>query len=80
MVAASHLLKAADLLPDKSEEKARTLNTAGYWLQDLDNPAADKIFVRLKALSGTATGKAAAKKRWFTGYTHPWETANGEGK
>lgn len=74
IVAISHLLKAADLLPEKSEEKARVLNTAGYWLQDIDNPAADKIYNRIeKDYAGTPTGQAILKKRWFTGYTNPWD-------
>ena len=74
MVAIAHLLKAAGLLPDGTEEKARTLNTTGYWLQDIDNPAADKIFARIsKEYAATPTGKAVVKKRWFNGYTNPWK-------
>lgn len=73
MVAASHVQKAAALLPNGSEQKARALNTAGFWLQDIDNPAADKIYSQMeKSLSGTPTGKAVLKKRWFTGTTDPW--------
>ncbi len=74
MVAIGHLLKAAGLLPEGTEEKARALNTAGYWLQDIDNPAADQIFARISnAYAATPTGKAVVKKRWFTGYTNPWK-------
>ena len=74
MVAAGHLQKAAALLPDGTEKKARLLNTVGYWLQDIDNPAADKIYAQLtRSCAGTPTAKAAAAKRWFTGRANPWE-------
>ena len=81
MVAAGHLQTAANLLPDKSEIKARVLNTAGYWLQDIDNAAADKIFSRLgKDFAATPTGQAVIKKRWFTGETNPWSKPGDDAK
>ena len=72
MIAVSHLLKAADLLTNGSEEKARVLNVAGFWLQDIDNPAADKIYNRIeKDYANTPTGQAILAKRWFTGDESP---------
>lgn len=74
MVAISHVLAAAALLPEKSELKARALNTAGFWLQTIDNPAADKIYLRFpKEFAATKTGAAVLKRKWFTGTTNPWK-------
>ncbi len=73
VVGANHLVAAAALLPNGSEQKARMLNTAGYWLQDIDNPAADKIFNQLEKTCGeTKVGKAAKKRKWFIGETDPY--------
>jgi hypothetical protein len=79
VVGANHVLAAAALMANGSEEKARALNTAGHWLQDIDNPAADKIYAQLQKTCGsTAIGKAAKKKKWFLGETDPYtkETPN----
>lgn len=73
VVGSNHLVAAAALLPNGSEEKARALNTAGWWLQDIDNPAADKIYSQIeKTCSGTVVGKAVIKKHWFLGETNPF--------
>jgi hypothetical protein len=74
VVGAGHLMAAAALMPNGSEQKARALNTAGWWLQDIDNPAADKIYSQIeKTCSGTRTGKAVIKKHWFIGETSPYD-------
>lgn len=66
-------LRAAALLPDQSEELADVLNQAGRWIQDLDNPGADKIYAQLvKRAAKTKTGAAAVKKRWFIVPNGPW--------
>jgi hypothetical protein len=75
VVGANHLVAGAALLPNGSEQKARMLNTAGFWLQDIDNPAADKIFSQLEKTCGdTKVGKAAKKRKWFIGETDPYST------
>ncbi|HEX2748590.1 MAG TPA: hypothetical protein VHM91_11370, partial [Verrucomicrobiales bacterium] len=72
-IAAFHLLKGAALLPSGSDEKAKMLNNAGWLLQDIDTPAADRIYFQIeRSLSGTPAGSAILKKKWFLGYIDPW--------
>ncbi|HWB02237.1 MAG TPA: hypothetical protein VG796_04370 [Verrucomicrobiales bacterium] len=74
IVGSNHLLAGAALLPKGSEEQARMLNTAGWWLQDADNPAADRIYHQVEKTCGnTVAGKAVIKKHWFLGEIDPWE-------
>jgi hypothetical protein len=66
-LAASHALKGASLLLDGSDKKAKLLNAAGWWLQDIDNRAADRIYFRIeKSFSETETGRNILSKRWFS--------------
>lgn len=73
VLAAGLAKKAAALLQDNTEELADVLDTAGSWIEDLDNPAADKIFAQLeKRCSNTAIGRAAIARHWFTRAGGPW--------
>ncbi|MGC4016356.1 MAG: hypothetical protein QM755_17810 [Luteolibacter sp.] len=64
--AAALAVKAAELLPDNTEETADVLNQAGRWIQDLDNPGADKIYFQIeKRCPKTDIGKAVIAKHWF---------------
>lgn len=72
-LAAGIARKAADLLPDNTEETADVLNQAGRWIQDLDNPAADKLYYQIeKRCPETAIGKAVIAKHWFIEPGGPW--------
>ena len=58
--------KAAVLLPDGSEQKARYLATAGTWLKARD-PEAARLFYKalVECCSGTKLGQAAQRVQWF---------------
>lgn len=58
--------KAADLLPDGSDQKARYLATAGTWLKARDADAARPFFkALLDCCAETKLGQAAQRARWF---------------
>lgn len=58
--------KAAALLPDGSEQKARYLATAGSWLKARDPEAARPFYkALLDCCSNTKLGQAAQTARWF---------------
>jgi len=71
--ASSLAVKAAGLLPDNTEELADVLNQAGRWIQDLDNPGADKIYFQIeKRCKKTTIGAAVIAKHWFIEPDGPW--------
>ncbi|MFD0892825.1 hypothetical protein KBB96_15485 [Luteolibacter ambystomatis] len=73
-------VKAAALLPDNTEETADVLNQAGRWIQDLDNPGADKIYYQIeKRCPKTGIGKAVIEKHWFIEPDGPWTGGAGTG-
>ena len=66
-------MKAAALLPDNAPELGDVINTAGRWVADRDNKAADADFaILMKRAAKTEIGKAAKAKRWFVDMTGPW--------
>ncbi|BCU76880.1 hypothetical protein [Luteolibacter sp. LG18] len=72
-------VKAAGLLPDNTEETADVLNQAGRWIQDLDNPGADKIYFQIeKRCPKTEIGKAVIAKHWFIEPDGPWTGSSQE--
>lgn len=72
-VASDHAAKSAALLEDNTEELADVLNSAGRWIQDIDNPAADKLYFQLeKRAAKTQIGKAVIEKHWFIEPQGPW--------
>lgn len=74
VIAAALAMKAAALLPDQTEELADVINTAGNWVKDRDDKAADKDFEALRRRCGqTALGKKLLAKKWFSDdETGPW--------
>ncbi len=75
-IAASLAAKAAALMPDQSEELADALNTAGSWIKDGDEKAADRLFQIIERRAAkTKIGKAASLKHWFVEDTGPWSDA-----
>lgn len=58
--------KAASLLPDGSDQKARYLATAGTWLKARDREAARPFFkALLDCCSETQLGQEAQRVKWF---------------
>ena len=75
VIAAALAMRAAEFLPDNSQELADTLNQAGSWAQDRDQKMAERCFLILKKRAAqTAIGKAAIAKRWFVNESGPWST------
>jgi len=58
--------RAAELMPDESDETARVLCIAGSWLKVRDPQAADRFYKTLVLRCGkTQLGREADKLRWF---------------
>ncbi|HEV7405347.1 MAG TPA: hypothetical protein VGO11_20555, partial [Chthoniobacteraceae bacterium] len=73
VIAGALAMKAAALLPDNTPELADVINTAGNWLKDRDNKAADQCFLALmKRAANTEIGRVAKAKRWFVDKAGPW--------
>ncbi|MBI1178125.1 hypothetical protein GC207_11885 [bacterium] len=65
-LAANLAWKAADLMPDQSDETAHVLCAAGSWLKARDPKYADYFYKALVIRCGrTELGTAADRKRWF---------------
>ena len=74
-VAAGLAWKAAGLLPDGAEETADVLNTAGNWLKDRNEKAADRFYQAIeRRCPKTQIGRDAVKKHWFSDLDGPWTT------
>lgn len=74
-VAAGLAWKAAALMPDGTEETADVLNTAGNWIKDKSEKAADRFYQAIeRRCSKTKIGKEAIQKHWLTDATGPWST------
>ena len=68
--------RAAKLLPDNSELTADVLNTAGGWLKDRDDQAADRFLQAIeRRCPNTEIGKEVLKKHWFVDQKGPWSGA-----
>jgi hypothetical protein len=64
--AAGHAWRAAELMPDQSDQTARVLCIAGSWLKDRDPQAADRFYKALVRRCGaTQLGREADELRWF---------------
>lgn len=66
VVAGALALRAAELLPDNSDELADVLNRAGLWLQERDQKMAERCYTMIeRRCSKTTIGRAAIAKHWF---------------
>lgn len=78
-VASKLMWKAAELLPDNSDELADVLNSTGNRLRGDyrgDDDAADKFFQAIeRRASQTPLGKEAGAKHWFVDRSGPWSVA-----
>ncbi len=58
--------EAAELMPNESEQTARVLCEAGWWLADRDPKAADRFYkAMVRRCRSTPLGKQADQLRWF---------------
>jgi hypothetical protein len=75
--------KAAELLPDQSDELADVLNTGGNWIKGDyrgDDAMADKFFQAIeRRASKTDVGREASKKHWLVDRWGPWSVQPKDG-
>jgi hypothetical protein len=65
-VAADLGWRAAQLMPDQEEQTAKVLNTAGSWLKNGDDKAADRFYQAIeRRCANTEIGEEAIKRHWF---------------
>jgi hypothetical protein len=73
LVAGELAIRAAQLLPDNSEELADVVNRAGLWVKDRDEKIGNGYYTILeKRASQTKIGRAANVKHWFVDDVGPW--------
>jgi hypothetical protein len=73
VIAGALAIRAAQFLPDNSEERADVVNTAGLWLKERDEKIADRYYQILeKRCAKTEIGRAVIKKHWFVDESGPW--------
>jgi hypothetical protein len=73
LIAGDLAIRAAQFLPDNSEELADVVNTAGQWVKDRDEKAGNRYYAILeKRAAQTKIGRAAAAKHWFVDEVGPW--------
>ncbi len=76
LVAGALAIRAADLLPENSEELADVVNTAGLWVKDRDEKTGNRYMQIIeRRCSNTEIGRAAIAKHWFVSQQGPWSTA-----
>jgi hypothetical protein len=67
-IAADLAWRAAQLMPDNDEQTATVLNTAGSWLKNGDDKAADRFYQAIeRRCAKTKLGQEAIKRHWFVG-------------
>jgi hypothetical protein len=76
LIAGALAIKAAELLPNDSEELADVVNSAGLWVKDRDEKVGNR-YVRIieQRCSKTEIGHAVVTKHWFVDRSGPWSTA-----
>jgi len=76
-VAADLAWRAAQLMPDNDEQTANVLNTAGSWLKNGDDKAADRFYQAIeRRCAKTKIGQEAIKRHWFVEKPENQEDSN----
>lgn len=79
LVAGALAIKAAELLPNDSEELADVINTAGDWVKDRDEKTGNRYYQMIeRRCPKTEIGRAVVAKHWFVDQNGPWSTAEQE--
>jgi hypothetical protein len=79
VIAGALAVRAAELLPNDSEETADVLNTAGNWVKDRDEKVGNRYCGMIeKRCSKTEIGRAVIKKHWFVDQAGEWSSAQEE--
>ncbi len=73
MIAGDLAVRAAELMPDNSEELADVLNTAGLWIKESDDKTGNRYYWLLEKRCPTTTiGSLVVSKHWFVDQSGPW--------
>src|ERR1700730_582448 len=73
LIAGELAIRAAQFLPDNSEELADVVNTAGQWVKDRDEKVGNRYYTILeKRAAQTKIGRAAVAKHWFVDEVGSW--------
>jgi len=65
-IAANLGWRSAQLMPDNDQRTAKVLNTAGSWLKNGDDKAADRFYQAIeRRCAKTKIGQEAIKRHWF---------------
>ena len=76
LIAGALAVKAAELLPDNSEELADVVNRAGLWVKDRDEKTGNRYFQIIeRRCPNTEIGRTAIAKHWFIDQGGPWSSA-----
>jgi hypothetical protein len=76
LIAGSLAIKAAELLPNDSEELADVVNRAGLWVKDRDEKVGNHYYQLIEQrCPKTDIGRAAIAKHWFVDQIGPWSNA-----
>lgn len=76
VIAGALAIKAAELLPNDSEELADVVNRAGLWVKDRDEKIGNRYFqIIAQRCPKTEIGRAAVAKHWFVDQSGPWSNA-----
>jgi hypothetical protein len=79
LIAGSLALKAAELLPNDSEELADVVNRAGLWVKDRDEKLGNRYCQIIeRRCPKTEIGHAVVAKHWFVDQSGPWSNAQQE--
>lgn len=73
IIAGALAIKAANLLPNDSEELADVLNRAGLWVKEADEKLGNRYYQILQRRgANTSIGRAAIARHWFVDESGPW--------
>ena len=76
LIAGALAIKAAELLPNDSEELADVVNRAGLWVKDRDEKIGNRYCQIIeRRCPKTEIGRAVVAKHWFVNQSGPWSDA-----
>jgi len=79
LIAGDLAIKAAELLPNDSQELADVVNRAGLWVKDRDEKIGNRYCQIIeRRCPKTEIGRAVVAKHWFVDQSGPWSDAQQE--
>jgi hypothetical protein len=75
LIAGALAIKAAELLPNESEELADVVNSAGLWVKDRDEKIGNRYYQIIeRRCPKTQIGRTVVQKHWFVDEKGPWSS------